>query len=128
AYDKDTLYLFKQYIENSDLSASYLDLLQMFLETTMILPDISRKVIFQVSNFKTCLREEDLIDKEYIWNSSNISLEGTYKVAFPVIESYIRARNYAHELTIAKGLSNSVENEIKLKIKYSKLPNKKPEK
>lgn len=119
-YDETTFDLFKESIF-PDMKGSYINHFINFLNVSEILPDISRKILIQSSNFnKTSICEYDLLSGRSSFPIKNISVSTNALTSHSSLESYVRARDFPTIIAISKGLTSSLQEEISLSLKIPK--------
>lgn len=115
-YDEDTYQLFLSSIKDLPSAQNCVDVFERFIDNTQILPDISRKVSACTVNYATSVKEE-LADSAYrSMYIKSIEVDTHYRSLYPILESYVRARDFHSEIIKSRGLTHSYEDEIKFKL------------
>lgn len=115
-YDKTTCELFRSSLPK-DTCENYLLLFAAFLNESGIVPDISRKItIMNNDSLKIHISETDNFGEKVFTPIKSIEFNKRVSSICSILESYIRARNFDQIITMAEGLSDSIQNELALKL------------
>lgn len=116
-YDQDAVDFFHKNFSMEGINSSYFQAFDAFVKEYHLVPDMARRVCIGPTKMSGVNIKEDnmiAIEERNIVTSTikSITVPGSSRPLYPVLESYVRARRYPEELRKLQGLPFSKEEEI----------------